>query len=449
MLHLPAEFQGLISVFSGLFTQPTFKNASQLLLGCILTQGKRTVCGVLRTLGLAQDQNWHKFHRVLSQSKWSALKCSQKLLAFMIEQFTHTDRLLFALDDTLERRWGKKIAARGVYHDAVRSSKGYHVKCSGLRWCCLMLLVNIPWAKRVWALPFLTVLAPSERYHEGLNKVHKTLTDWARQMALQLHRWLPDMEKVIVADNSYARMELFKATIAYVCWITNMRLDSCLYDFAPPYKKGQMGRPPQKGKKQPSLQMRLVDKTTNWIPVHFSKWYNQADKWMEISVGKAIWYRAGKASIPILWILIRDPKGKMEPRAILSTDLNLEAKQVIEMYLHRWQIEVTFEEVRAHLGVESQRQRSHLSILRTTPCLMALFTLVTIWADQLFQLKLLKLHTTAWYKKESFTFADAIASVRARIWSVQLNLHLGFRPKCEKNEYDIYQHLAFMATRAI
>jgi hypothetical protein len=449
MLHLPNEFQVLISTFSDIFSRRVFKNVGYLLLGCILTQGKRTVCGVLRTLGLDQANNWHKYHRVLSRAKWSGLQFSKRVLELLISQFIADNTLILGIDETLERRWGNKILAKGLFHDAVRSTKKVVVKCTGLRWICLMVLVEVPWAHAIWALPFLSVLAPSKRYHKQMGKPHKTLVDWARQIALQLHRWLPNMKIIIVGDNSYARMELFKATMDRVCWITRMRFDACFYDFPPVEAKRSKGRPKKKGTVQPKLSQRLNSKSTVWTSICFSHWYGQVDKWMEISEGTAIWYRAGKAAIPLKWIIIRDPEGKHQPAAIVCTDIEMDMEQIVIHFVKRWRVEVTFQEVRAHLGVETQRQRAHLSILRSTPSLMALFSLITLWAYKLDQIGLLTLHTTAWYKKENFTFADAIASIRARVWTIQIKSHSGFKPKCDKNEFDIYQHLAYMAARAV
>ena len=276
MLKYPPEFSAIISVFSPVFSKKIFERVGQLLLGAILTQGKRTVCGILRTLGLGDITNWDLYHRVLSRAKWSTLQCSKKLLQLIISHFVHTKTLVFGIDETLERRWGIKIKARGIYRDAVRSSKSHFVKCSGLRWICVMLLTPISWANRIWALPFLSVLAPSERYHAQIGKSHKTVSDWARQIFRLLRRWLPDFKIIMVADGSYAVMELLADVPSNAAWIVRFRMDARLHDFAPPYTG--FGRPPQKGKRQPSLQSRLEDPNTKWQNIRFSKWYNQENK---------------------------------------------------------------------------------------------------------------------------------------------------------------------------
>lgn len=324
MFKYPPEFSEIISIFSPSFSKKVFERAGQLLLGSILTQGKRTVCSVLRTLGLQDITNWDLYHRVLSRAKWSALRCAQSLLYALLNHFCPSCRnITIGIDDTVERRWGPKIKARGIYHDAVRSTKKFFVKTSGLRWISVMLLSEVKWAKHIWALPFLTVLAPSQRYHDQLGKQHKTLGDWARQIALLVHRWLPDYQIIIVADGTYAIMELLADTLKYVCWITRFRMDARLHDYPAPYRKGQQGRPPQKGKRLPNLEQRLEDRHTEWQNVCFAKWYGQTKKVMQITSGKALWYRAGKALIPLRWVLIRDPEQKMKPIAIQSTNYEL------------------------------------------------------------------------------------------------------------------------------
>ena len=160
-------------------------------------------------MGLGGEKHFHKYHRLLSLVRWSLLKAAKTLLLLLVERFCKaSEPLIFGLDETIERRRGERIKARGIYRDPVRSSKSHMVKCSGLRWMCMMLLCKVPWARRVWALPFLSALAPSERYCKEQGKRHKKITDWARQIILQLHRWLSGRLLVVLADSSYAALEL-------------------------------------------------------------------------------------------------------------------------------------------------------------------------------------------------------------------------------------------------
>lgn len=399
-----------------LFSKSVFNLAVPLIAGAILATGKRTVTSALRVIGLGKERNFPKYHRVLSLSKWSARKASEMLLRQLLDCFLPASPVVVGIDETIERRWGPKIKTKGIYRDSVRSSRTHLVKASGLRWMSVMLLVPIGWAKRVWALPFLTVLAPSKRYHEQQGKPHKKLTDWARQMLLQVKRWLPDRKIIVVADSSYAAIDLLNAVKEQVCVITRLRLDAALYEPALPRRAGQRGRPRKKGTRLPTLQHYLHDEQLPWQKIVVSQWYGKKQRVLEIASATAVWYHSGKPVVPLRWVLIRDPEGGLEPIALLSTNPELSVQDIITYFARRWAVEVTFQEARAQLGLETQRQWSDLAIARTTPVLLALFSIVTLLAERLHQDKKLHMATAAWYRKRHPTFSDALASVRQYLW---------------------------------
>ena len=295
----------------------------------------------------------------------------------------------------------------------------HFVKASGLRWLCLMLLVPIPWAGRVWALPFLTVLAPSERYHQERGQRHKKLTHWARQMILQVRRWCPDRVLVVVADSSFAALELLWS-VAHMpqplCLITRLRLDAALYDPAPPRLPGTKGAPRKKGKRQPTLAQVLANPETCWTEVRVPGWYGKPERVVEIASDTALWYHPGLPPVPLRWVLVRDPLDKFDPQALLCTDREVAPEQILAWFVLRWQLEVTFQEVRAHLGVETQRQWSDRAIARTTPALLGLFSVVTLLAHKLGAEAGLPVRQASWYRKAQPTFADALAEVRQCLW---------------------------------
>ena len=303
-------------------------------------------------------------------------------------------------------------ASRGQPYECI-----VQVKTSGLRWLSLMLLVKIPWAERVWALPFLTALAPSARYFEERKLRPKVLTDWARQLVLQVKHWMPKRTLVLVADGGFASLALLKSlsSRSVIC-VTRMRLDARLFNPAPPRNKGTKGRPRLVGTRLPSLLQVVTNPNTVWQRLKFLNWYRETNRLIEITSGTAVWYHGGLPPLPIRWVLVRDPKGKFETRAILCTDLNQTPRQIVEWFLMRWQVEVTFQQVRAHLGVETQRQWSDLAIARTTPVLFGLFSIVTLLANRLARRGKLPVRQAAWYRKPRATFSDAIALVRQHIW---------------------------------
>lgn len=413
---LPAGLINSISMFAPLFTERVWRHVQVLLGGAILAPGKRTVSAVLRVMGLGQERRFHKYHRVLSDARWSMLAASRVLLVELLATLAPVGPVIMGLDDTIERRRGQKIAAKGIYRDPVRSSQGHFVKASGLRWLSLMLLAPVPWAQRVWALPFMTVLCPSERYHSERGRTHRPLIERAGQMLQVVHRWLPRREKVIVADSSFSALEFLAALPNGLHVVTRLRLDAALYEPAPERAGRQRGRPRKKGQRLPTLAQVATDPATRWTRLTLERWYSQGQRRVEITTGTAVWYHSGKSPVPIRWVLVRDPRGDFKLQAFLCTDLPATPEAILSGFVQRWQVEVTFEEVRAHLGVETQRQWSDKAIARTTPVLMGLFSLVTLMADRLQPPHGVPVRISAWYTKQQPTFSDALALVRSRLW---------------------------------
>src|SRR5215211_734272 len=412
----------LLVPFAPLFSRRVWQNAQVLLMGAILAPGRRTVSSALRAMGLDRDRGFHRYHRVLSHDSWSSLKVSRVLLGLLVEMFVPDgDPLIVGIDETLERRWGKKIAAKGVYRDPVRSTHGNFVKCSGLRWVCVMLLVEIPWASRVWALPFLSALAPSERYAAKRGRQHKKITEWAWQLLLVLRRWYPQREIVAVADRAYASLKLLdqcRKLSNPITFITRLRLDAALYEPAPPRRPHQIGRPRIKGERLPNLSEVAQAPNTVWKPTTIANWYGSEQRMVEVSSETAVWYSTGLPAVPVRWVLIRDPEGEFKPQALLCTDLDADPEEILSWFVMRWQLEVTFQEARRHLGFETQRQWSDMAIRRTTPALLGLFSLVTLFAHQRMRQAVGTFRRqAAWYHKRHPTFVDALALVRKELWA--------------------------------
>ena len=399
---------------------------------------------MLRIVGLQQERAFHKYHRVLSHARWSARRASQILLQQLLTRFIGQQPLVVGIDETLERRWGPKINARGIYRDAVRSSESHFVKCSGLPhrrtgWVSVMVLTKIAWANRVWALPFLTALAPSERYYADKPRSHKKLTVWARQLLLQVKRWVGERSVIAVGDSSYAVIDLLSSLAGRVSLISRLRLDAALYEPVPVRPAGQRGRKRLKGNRLPTLLAIATDKQTRWEPLMVSEWYGGQTQPLDYCTGTALWYHTGKKPVVIRWVVVR-LDGKLT--GLVSNDTDLQAHQMIEYFVRRWSIETTFALVRAHLGVETQRQWSDKAIARTTPVLLGLFLVVTLLADSLQQQGLLVSQGSSWYIKQHPTFSDAIACVRTYLWqetnlctSASEEVHV----KMSQHQYQLWQ----------
>ena len=398
MLSLPIAFSSAIGVFAPVFSRPVWPHVKVLLTGAVLAPGQRTVTAILRIMGLSAAPNFQTYHRVLNRAVWSPLYASRLLLRLLVAVFVPSGIVLFGLDDTIERRRGKQLTAKGIYRDPVRSSHAHVVKASGLRWLECMLLTPIAWAKRVWALPFLTVLCPSERFYEQRGRRHHTLLERAWQSIRLVRRWLPDRESVFVSDSSFAALELLDrvAQLSRVSIITRLRLDAALYDPPPPRAPGQRGRPRRKGKRRPTLEAVLADEQTQWSKLTVDDWYGEGPREVDVATDTAVWDHAGKPPVAIRWVLIRDPQARFKPQALLSTNLEHTCEQMLTWFVRRWTMEVTWEEARAHLGMETQRQWNDRAIARTTPALVSLYSIMTLTAHLLTEKGATWVRSAAW-----------------------------------------------------
>ena len=358
MLTLPDAIVPILAPLPCYSPTQTWQKAQLLLVGAILTPGQRTVTAALRVMGRRDPRDYARCHQVPNRAVWSSRAVPHVLLVLLLQQLDRGDGpLIFGIDETLERRRGPKIKARGIYRDAVRSSRHQLVKASGLRWISLMWLGPVPWAGRHWALPVLTVLAPSSRYHQQQGRRHKKITDWARQMVMLLRRWLPKRQLVLVGENGYAVLDLLHCCQSLRepgTLIARLRLDAALYAPAPPRQPGQNGRPPLKGERRPALKTLLDQDQATWT-IAAVAWYDGTTRIVELTSQTAVWYRSGKPAVTIRWVLVRDPEGAFDPQALLCTDPSADPTQILQWFVLRWQLEVTFQEARTHLGLETQR----------------------------------------------------------------------------------------------
>lgn len=452
-LQLPTRFRQTISAFSFAFRKDVWQKVVILLIGGIICPGSRTVCNVLRSVGLHTEKNFPKYHRVLSTDKWSAERLSRKLLDLLLSAFVGQDEaIVFGLDDTIERRWGPKISKRAIYRDPVRSSKGHFVKCSGLRWLSLMLLTPLPWLTKgvAWALPVLTVICPSERYYTKRELRIKKLTDWATQLLCWIERRCKILGRrvYLVGDGSFATLELFMlAQRLDIGMIARLKLNSRLYELPPAhYPQNKPGPKPPVGQRLTAMEQIIDDPKTNWTEVEFTEWYGHKNKSMKLTSGVAIWRKSNSLLVKIRWVLIIDPQGKLKPTLLGCTEWKLTPRKIVIFFVRRWRVEVTFEEVRRHLGVETQRQWSDMAIERATPSLMALFSITCLLADQLHQQQKLKPQQTAWYKKKHLTFSDVLAAVRMEIWQ-KTKFFTSNKIRLFNNYSSKIKHLWFLVTQ--
>ena len=259
----------LLAPFQSLFSAPTWRKVQRLIIGTLLACGRRTVTAALRHTGQGDTPSCSLYHQVFNRARWCALKGSRCLLSLLVQTFGAAGgSLTFVLDETLERRWGRRISKRGHYRDPLASSRKRAVSTSGLRWIVLTLLVTPPWTTRCWALPFLSVPAPTPQVSERLRLRHKTIAQWARQMIRVVRRWLPHAAITVLGDQAYSVVELgYACRRCGVRLIAPLRLDAVLHEAPPPRQPGTRGRPRLKGRRLPNLAERLHDTATCWQPL--------------------------------------------------------------------------------------------------------------------------------------------------------------------------------------
>jgi DDE superfamily endonuclease len=429
MPPLPEAIILVLAPFAPLFSRRVWCHVQLLLLGAILTPSARTVTAALRVLGLATERRFTNDHRVLNRATWSTRQAGRMLLGVLITWLIPAGAtIVLGADDTLDRRSGRKITAKGCYRDAVRSSKKHVIRCFGLKWVSMMLLVPVPWSRRVWALPLLTTLARSADKH-GRHR-HQTSIDWVRQLMKHVRRWLPRRQLVLVVDGGFAAVSLALACVKQkVVLVSRLRWDTALYHPPGPQPPGKRGPKPVKGTRQRRLQAWAERAETPWEAVEVV-WYGGQRKKLWVCSPTALWYSRGLLPVDIRSVLVCDPAGKLRMEAFFGTDLQATPAQILAWVVMRWSVEVTFKEVQAHLGVETQRQWSDHAIARTTPVLLALFSIVTLMALRLSQDGPVPVQTTAWYHKAEPTFADCLTLVRRHLWCARYLVHSAAEADC-------------------
>lgn len=419
MLILPPQIMTVLKPFSQVFSSRVWDWAQELVIGAILAPGQRTVTSALRVLGKKDCRQFQNYHRVLNRARWSGLAVSRILLRLLVETLLEGDEpLVIGADPTIERRRGQKIRFRGVWRDPVRSTKKYVNYCSGLRWVSMQMLVQPRWSRRVWGLPFLTTLAAKPKTNAEQGRRHKTTIDWIAQMIRAVRRWVPDRSMVLVVDGGLAAVKLGLCCAGLsrpVTLVSRLRLDAVLHEPVGPQPPGKRGVKPKKGARLPSLAARLTRSDTAWRGGQLT-WYGGTVVDVVYATDTCVWYTPRHDPLPLRWVLVQDPLGLDDPTAFFCTDLTADPMQILAWYVSRWGVEVTFEEARAHLGFETQRQWSDLAIARTTPAILGLFSLVTLLANNLTD-GVPPVQSTAWYQKREATFSDMLACVRFHLWT--------------------------------
>jgi DDE superfamily endonuclease len=418
MLRLPKAAEPLVSAFSVAFTRPTFQRVLVLFLGAVLSLRHRTITGMLRAVGPLAKGHWSDFHRVLSCRVWSAWPLAKVLAAMTLELIPTDQPVVCPVDDTTQQHKGKHVYGNEWHRDACRSTHRHLAQVSGHKWVMLAINVTFPFASRPWALPVLCALYRLPGANTQ-NRRHKTPTDLARQLMATLIHWFPRRKFILVGDGGFASHGLSRFCHRHgrhCTLVSRFHSDANLYELPEKEHSPRRGRPRIKGRKLPKAQ-EVVEVAKAKGKRFTVNWYGGQTRQVELIWGEGHWYKVNEGMTPVRWVFIHDAQGTHRDEYVYSTDPTLPPDQIVSLFTARWNIEVTFQEVRAHLGLATPRNWSAKSVLRTTPCLLGLFSLVSLIFHRHTRGRAIRPATDAWYAKPEPTFSDAIACVRRLCWS--------------------------------
>jgi hypothetical protein len=415
-MKLPDFAVPVLSTFQPAFSPPTYHRFLVLWLGAILTTGRRTITNILRTVRPHAQGDVSSYHRVLSQRRWSTWELAHRLLAFLLTYVVPTGPVLLAGDDTVAERPGPKVFGKGRHRDGVRSTHGYTAYGWGHKWVVLSVLVKLPFAIRPWALPVLVALYRDPDWDQAHGARHKTPAHLARLLLARVVRWFPERHFIFVGDTGYGTSETARFCHRYgrhLTLVSKFYRDAALYEPPPPRTPRTMGRPRVKGPKLASPQ-EVVANTATRTSLTVA-WYGGTTRDIEIVTGTGHWYRIGEALVEVRWVYVHDCTGTHRDEYFLTTDLTMKPQHIVECYTQRWSIETTFQECREYLKLESTKGYGQHTVLRFTPCLFGLYTLVVLLYLQLPRPSD-TLKAIFWRGKSTVTFSDMITCVRRALW---------------------------------
>jgi len=409
---------GLLRLFAAAFTRPTWQRFVVLLFAAILTTGSRTILNMLRTLGTLAPGDPSSYHRVFATRRWSLWRLGRALAGFIVKRWLPSGTIHVAGDDTVTEHKGKKVYGKACHRDAVRSSHSYTAYRWGHKWVVLAMLVQFPFAKRPWALPVMCALYCTAKEDEKLGRRHKTPAELMRQMLAVLCRWFPERRFVFVGDGGFGTHPL--ASFAHrhrrrLALVSRFYPDANLYAPPPPVSgKKKAGRPRRKGAKLPSPQ-EVVAQVERKQKLRVA-WYGGGQRDISVVSDTGHWYKAGAGLVPVRWVYVHDRSGTHRDEYFFSTDVTLSAKEIVEAYTRRWNIETTFQEMRCYLKLEKTRGWSERTVLRTAPCLFGLYAVIALFYAEL--PRRWQCHrAVSWPAKQVVTFSDAITAVRRWLWA--------------------------------
>jgi hypothetical protein len=411
---LPTPAAAVLLPLAPAFTAPTFDRFVLLALSAILTTGRRTVANLLRTLGCLATGHRTSYQRLLSGARWSGLKLACRLARLVLRLLPANRPVILAGDDTVDGHKGKQVWGKARHRDPVRSSHSYTAWRYGHKWVVLAVLIRFPFACRPWALPVLVDLYRCEDDNRRDHRPHRTPAQLLCRLVAVLLRWFPDRRFVLVGDAGYGTHEVGRfcqARRQRLTLVSKLHPDANLFEPPPPYTG--TGRPRVKGQALPKPSQAVAAcRRLRRLTVG---WYGGGRRQVAIRSGTGHWYKSGQGLVALRWVFVGDRSGTHRDEYFYTTDPSLLPETIIALYTGRWNIETTFQELRAHLGLESTRGWCRQTVLRAAPCLFGLYTVVTLLFVSLPEGQ--RTGAVCWPGKATVTFSDALTAVRRWLWS--------------------------------
>jgi hypothetical protein len=415
-MNVPAWAVPVLTMFRPVFSTPTYHRFLVLALAAVLTMGRRTITNLLRTVRSQAAGHGSSYHRVFSQRRWSAWALARALITYLLDHVVPPGPVLLAGDDTVTEHPGPKVFGKGRHRDGVRSSHNYTAYRWGHKWVVVSVLIKLPFATRPWALPILVALYRPPEWALVHGTRHKTPAHIARLLLARLIRWFPNRHFIFMGDMGYGTSETARFCHQHrrhLTVVSKFYGDAALYEPPPPRTRRTIGRPRVKGQKLASPQA-VVANTAQRTRLTVA-WYGSSTRDIEVVTGTGHWYRIGEALVGVRWVYVHDGTGTHHDEYFFTTDMTMKPQQMVECYTQRWSIETTFQECREYLKLESTKGYSQQTVLRFTPCLFGLYTMVVLLYLQLLHPSS-TLRAIFWRGKSTVTFSDMITCVRRALW---------------------------------
>ncbi len=424
---LPSTMDALIQQFSSCFTKPTFQTFCIIAAGWLLGQGRRTVTHVLLAGDGLSRKTFSCYHRFFSQARWSVDEIGHIVLQLVLKFIPPDAPIVIAVDDTLNRKTGKRIWAAGMHHDPLRSTARRAAFSFGHNWVVLSVQLRLPFAPdKTWSLPILMRLYRRKQKKRrpgrprGERKAigqatpaeYRTRPQLAVEMIALMASWLPDRTIHVVGDSEYAGKSISRHLPDNAYLTSRMVMNAALYEQPPKRRKGQRGAPRKKGKRLPSPTELAKSRSSRWKKITVNIYSKRVRVWYKTCV--ALWYNSAGAR-PLRIVVVRDPSGQRKDDCFFTTDLSLSPRAILQLFAMRWPLEVTFYNAKQCLGLEDPQNRTPKAVKRTAPLALYLYTLTILWFAEHGSFNLAayrKAHP--WYRqKQTPSFADILACLRA------------------------------------